>query len=99
MASRTNGRSKDRTNKLELVKDAAVQLTTLTGRRPEKVLGFEKGDGGSWRISFEMLELERLPKSTDLLGCYVVEVDDEGDLVGYERVKRYQRGQPDGDCG
>ena len=74
MASRTNGRSKDRINKLELVKDAAIQLTTLTGRRPEKVLGFEKSDGGTWRISFEMLELERMPKSTDLLGCYVVEV-------------------------
>jgi hypothetical protein len=99
VASRANGRSKDRVNKLELVKDAAVQLTTLTGRRPEKVLGFEKGDDGSWRISFEMLELERMPKSTDLLGCYVVEVDDDGELVGYGRVHRYQRGQPDGDRG
>jgi Gas vesicle synthesis protein GvpO len=97
VASRTNGRSKDRVNKLELVKDAAVQLTTLTGRRPEKVLGFEKGDDDNWRISFELLELERMPKSTDLLGCYVVEVDDDGDLVGYERVHRYQRGQPDRD--
>jgi Gas vesicle synthesis protein GvpO len=95
VASRTNTRSKDRVNKLELVKDAAVQLTTLAGRRPEKVLGFEKGDDGNWRISFELVELERMPKSTDLLGCYVVEVDDNGELVGYERAHRYQRGQPD----
>jgi gas vesicle protein GvpO len=95
VASQTKTRSKDRVNKLELVKDAAIQLKTLTGRRPEKVLGFEKGEGGTWRISFELVELERMPKSTDLLGCYVVEVDDDGELVGYERAHRYQRGQTD----
>jgi hypothetical protein len=98
VASR-NGRSKNgRADTLELVKDAAQQLAALTGRRPEKVLGLEQGDNG-WRVSFEMLELERIPRSTDLLGCYVVEVDDDGDLVSYERRRRYQRGQADGDDG
>jgi len=91
MASRT----KRNGNRLELVKDAAVQLAALTGRRPERVLGFEKGDDG-WRVSFELLELQRIPRSTDLLGRYDVEVDDDGELVGYERSHRYQRGQADG---
>jgi hypothetical protein len=99
VASGTNGRSKNRkTDALEVVKDAAQQLAALTGRRPEKVLGLEQEENG-WRVSFEMLELERIPNSTDLLGCYVVEVDDDGDLVSYERRGRYQRGQADGDGG
>jgi hypothetical protein len=83
---------------LELVKGAAQQITTLTGRRPEKVLGLEQSENGL-KVKFEMLEMERIPHSTDLLGCYVVEVDDDGDLVGYERRRRYARGQADEDEG
>jgi hypothetical protein len=93
-----NGRSRRSADRLELVKEAAQQLAMLTGRRPEKVLGLEQEDGGL-RVSFEVVELERIPHSTDLLGCYVVEVDADGDLVRYERKHRYQRGQADGDGG
>jgi Gas vesicle synthesis protein GvpO len=79
----------------DVVREAANQLTELTGRRPEKVLGFDKDDDG-WRVRFELLELGRIPNSTDLLGCYEVRVDEDGDLVGYERRQRYLRGQVDG---
>jgi Gas vesicle synthesis protein GvpO len=96
MASQRNGKSKGTTKTMELIKDAGVQLAALTGRRPEKVLGVQRGDDG-WKVSFELLELERIPKSTDLLGCYVVEVDDDGELIGYERSSRYQRGHASGE--
>ena len=48
-------------------------------------------------MTLEVLELERVPNSTDLLGCYVAKVDDDGDLLEYQRLRRYQRGQPDED--
>jgi hypothetical protein len=93
----SNGRSKSRkTETLELVKDAAQQLAVLTGRRPEKVLGVEPADNGL-RVKFEIVELERIPRSTDVLGCYVVDVDADGDILSYERRGRYQRGRPDGE--
>jgi hypothetical protein len=38
-----------------------------------------------------------VPNSTDLLGCYLATLDDDGELLGYERVRRYQRGQAGGD--
>jgi len=98
MASRTNGGSNRSAKTLDMVKETAIQLAALIGRRPEKVLGLEQGDNG-WKVSFEVLELGRIPRSTDVLGCYVVEVDDDGDLVGYERSSRYQRGRADGDGG
>jgi hypothetical protein len=68
-------------------------LAELTGRQPENVLGLRRDDDG-WKVMVEMLELSRVPNSTDLLGCYVVSLDDDGELLGYERTRRYQRGSP-----
>jgi hypothetical protein len=31
------------------------------------------------------------------LGCYVVALDKDGDVIGYERTRRYVRGQASGD--
>ena len=79
----------------DVVREAAQQLAQFTGRAPEKVLGLDKDDDG-WRITFEVLELSRVPNSSDVLGSYVVTVDRNGDLVGYERRHRYLRAQVDG---
>ena len=83
-------------NPAELAKAARRQLAELTGRPPESVLGLRKDDD-EWKVTVEVVELSRIPPSTDLLGCYLVTLDDQGELVGYERVRRYQRGQPGGD--
>ena len=40
-----------------------------------------------------MLEVERIPNTTDLLATYVVQLDDSGGLLGYKRTKRFVRGQ------
>lgn len=80
----------------ELARAARKQLTELTGRPAESVLGLRKQDDG-WNVMVEVVELSRIPPSTDLLGSYVVTLDDEGELVAYERVRRYQRGQPGGE--
>ncbi len=83
-------------NPAQLARTARAQLAELTGRPAESVLGLHKDDDG-WRVTVEVVELSRVPNSTDLLGCYVVTFDDDGELVGYERVRRYQRGQAGGD--
>ena len=43
-----------------------------------------------------MLELRRIPNTTDVLASYDVEVDSDGELQGYRRVHRYVRGVPEG---
>jgi hypothetical protein len=93
--SRRNGSKRP----LEIAQEARDQLAQLIGRRPEGILGVERDEdeSGGWRVTLEVLELERVPNSTDLLGCYVARVDDQGDLMGYQRMRRYQRGQPDED--
>jgi len=93
--SRKNGNKRP----LEIARGAREQLAELIGRQPEGILGVERAgdDDGGWRVTLEVLELERVPNSTDLLGCYVAHMDDKGDLLEYQRLRRYQRGQPDED--
>src|SRR3954462_8730161 len=93
--SRRNGAKRP----VQTPRAAQDQLGELIGRQPEGILGVERDDGddGGWRVTLEVLELERVPNSTDLLGCYVAKVDDDGDLLEYQRLRRYQRGQPDED--
>jgi hypothetical protein len=72
---------------------AAQQLLELTGREAEGVTGLEKTDDG-WKVRVEVLEVRRIPETTDVLALYEVEVDSDGDMVGYHRVRRYTRGTP-----
>ena len=81
----------------DLAQSARRQLAELTGRQPEGVLGVERNDDDGWHVTVELLELERVPSSMDLLGCYLVALDGDGELVEYRRLRRYPRGQADED--
>lgn len=72
---------------------AAQQLLELTGREAEGVTGLERSDDG-WKIRVEVVEVRRIPDTTDVLALYEVEVDEDGDLTGYRRLRRYARGVP-----
>jgi hypothetical protein len=89
---RNEGKTDGRPRPAELVRAAARTLAELTGRQPENVLGIRRDDDG-WKVELEVVELHRIPQATDVLGCYVVTVDDDGELVSYERRRRYLRSQ------
>jgi hypothetical protein len=76
----------------ELSLAALSTVQELTGYRPEAVTALE-WDGEFWRITVDALELERIPNTTDLLGSYEVQLDENGTLRGYRRTRRFQRGQ------
>jgi len=71
-------------------------LLDLTGQPCESVSSLSRTHDG-WRIALEVVELERIPRTTDILASYVVELDDEGELMGYERVHRYYRNEVNGE--
>jgi hypothetical protein len=79
----------------KLAQQARQELAEITGLEPEGVTSLERSDDGTWKITVEMLELERVPPTDDVLGSYEVSLDENGDLVGYERVERYTRSQVD----
>lgn len=71
---------------------AAEQLGLLRGRPVDGVSGFERTEDG-WRVLVEIVEVARVPASTDVLGAYEVTLDADGELVSYERLRRYGRTQ------
>lgn len=43
----------------------------------------------------DVVELERIPSSTDVIATYRVDLDTQGSITGYERLRRYTRGATD----
>jgi monoamine oxidase len=73
-----------------LAREAVLELTGKVG---EAVTGLERTEDG-WTVEVDVLELERIPSTTDVLATYRVTLDDEGELQGCRRVHRYLRGSP-----
>lgn len=79
----------------DVMASAVEQLRQLLGRGVESVSAIQREDDG-WRVEVEVVELERVPQTTDVMGGYEVQLDDSGELMGYRRVRRYVRGSTEG---
>lgn len=77
---------------IEAARAAARHVLQLTGRCPENVVSVA-GDDDGWQVAVEVLELHRIPETTDIMAIYEVALDTYGDLVRCERGQRYHRGQ------
>jgi hypothetical protein len=77
----------------ELSQAALATVQELTGYQPEAVIGLE-WDGDLWQVRVDVLELKRVPNTTDMIGEYLVSLDEDGTLRGYKRISRFQRGKP-----
>ena len=71
---------------------ARQQIEEMIDRPCESVSGLTRKPDG-WTVMLEVVELERVPPTTDILATYRVQLDSEGELMGYERVSRYYRNQ------
>jgi hypothetical protein len=75
------------------------QIAALTGREAQGVVSLEPSDEG-WVVGVEVVEDRRIPASADILALYEATIDQEGELTGYARKRRYARGANDpGDSG
>ncbi|AJP05919.1 gas vesicle protein [Streptomyces cyaneogriseus subsp. noncyanogenus] len=79
---------------MHVLRQAREQLAELTGMVAESVSSFERTEEG-WALEVEVLELERVPDTMSLMAGYQVELDHDGQLTGYRRVRRYERGRAD----
>ncbi len=71
---------------------ALTEVSELVGCPAEGVTGIRKGSDG-WVVTVEVLEVGRIPQTTDVLASYDVHVDKEGDVTEYQRLRRYLRAQ------
>ncbi|MFE9440231.1 gas vesicle protein [Streptomyces sp. NPDC006602] len=86
--------AEDRPNPMEVLRQARTQLAELTGMAAENVSSFEQTEDG-WSLEIEVLELSRVPDTMSLMASYQVDLDPQGQLTGYRRVRRYERGRAD----
>ena len=78
------------------VAQAKKHLLDLTGQACETVSSINRRPDGGWNVQLEVVELERIPRTTDILASYAIQLDDQGELLGYERVNRYYRNAASG---
>jgi hypothetical protein len=81
----------------ELLDVAREQVASVTGEPVETVSGMKRDGDDGWLVTVEVRELERVPNTMDLLATYVVNVSDDGDVLGFERRRRYHRASVDQD--
>jgi hypothetical protein len=86
--------ARNRLPALEAARAGLRQLAMVTGLEPQGVVSLLPDENG-WRIGIEIVEDRRIPSSTDVLGLYEATVDDDGELTGYSRKRRYPRSQSD----
>ena len=79
-----------------MVNRARSQIMDLLGKEPESVSGVQHANG-SWSVTVEVVEIRRIPDTTDILSSYEVVLDDDGDLVRFDRRRRYRRSQVEED--
>jgi hypothetical protein len=75
---------------MQAARRAAQSVLDLTGHEPEHVVSLAREEDG-WHIGVEVVELHRIPDTTDVLALYQVTLDPHGELVRCERERRYHR--------
>jgi hypothetical protein len=89
-----NSDDNGRLSALELARAALTAVNELTGYPPEAMTALEwDDDSDTWRVTVEVLELARVPNTTDVIGAYEVRLDPQGSLHGYKRLRRFTRGE------
>jgi hypothetical protein len=68
----------------QAIKQAKKQLSELIDRKTSCALGVSKDEEG-WHVSLEMLERKAIPEHMDLLAQYDVLLDEDGNIVKFER--------------
>jgi Gas vesicle synthesis protein GvpO len=94
-ASSHDERTDDKGSRLpvnEAIRTASRYVRELTGREPDSVSGVGRSDQG-WTVTIDVVELQRIPSSTDVMGSYEVLIDDDGELVDFHRGRRFVRSQ------
>jgi hypothetical protein len=77
---------------VDAAREAGEQIEGLVRMKVDSVSAVSRSENG-WEVIVTVVELARIPHSTDVLANYKVFLDAEGVLTSYNRDQRYTRGQ------
>ncbi|MBU1344130.1 MAG: gas vesicle protein [Proteobacteria bacterium] len=72
------------------IKKARSELGTITGLELESTISAQP-DGDGWRVTLEALEKKSIPDSMDILGIFEVNLDADGNISEFNRVRMRKR--------
>src|SRR5579862_3256588 len=96
-SNKSNGSGSSKLSARDAIARVREEFPELMGKPVEAILGVERDDESGWQVTAQVVELARIPNTTDVLGIYSVSLDKDGELAGYKRRRRYSRGQADED--
>lgn len=79
---------------MDLGEKALGVIEKLLDKKAESVISVTK-DENEWKVLVEVLERRAVPDSQDLLGRYELRLDENKELLGYERVVLRRRTDQD----
>lgn len=91
-AASTNGDGGATRGLREIVERIRGELGEVLGLEVERVTGLGREDGG-WRARADVVEVSRIPPSTDVLATYEVTTEADGSVLSFERVRRFRRSE------
>lgn len=76
----------------EIAERAKAEISRITGLDADHVSGV-MNDSDGWHVTIDLIELKRIPASTDVLAAYEAVFAPTGTLLSYHRTRRYFRDQ------
>jgi hypothetical protein len=80
---------------LELAQQATRQVSEMTGLESGTVTGIDRAGDDRWVVTVEVVELERIPNTMDVMGTFEVTLSEDGEVVRLHRSGRHRRSQTD----
>lgn len=77
-----------------MVRTAVSSFAELTQQAPERVTGIRRTEDG-WSVLVDVVDVERIPATMSVMATYRLETDEDGELLGYERLRRFARSATD----
>jgi hypothetical protein len=97
--SSTRPSDRPRAGRISGAEDAAHRasrsLARLIGHPAEGSSEVARGEENGWRVCVDVVEVRRIPDTTSLMATYEVDLGEDGDVLGYRRLRRYRRGAAD----
>lgn len=76
----------------EVAQLAKDHLCQLTGLKSDTVTSVNHDDAG-WHVSVVLIELKTVTGIRDVLAVYETMLDEDGEIISYQRTRRYHRGE------
>ncbi len=83
---------------IDVIESAKLQFSSIVSFPIDGVTKIKKVEDG-WELLITLIELTRIPSSSDVLAEYAVSLDGAGEIVGYKQVQRFLRNQVGTDDG